>query len=191
MAPQNQLHQYHIRIWYRNVNTTSEDVKTYSKTFTTQYSGAPLNTYKDSVDTNGQETNNYKILIKAKFCVLRDQQKSDCLVWEESDRIIKEELTTLATGITGDEGLNSSIVDILTVINNVVIPILWALLLILLLVRGILLGMEIVKASDDSELRKRKVSGLVWLFIGVFAAYAVTIIASIVMSMFGYGGLLK
>ena len=49
--------------------------------------------------------------------------------------------------------------------------------------------MDIVKASDDPELRRRKISGLVWLFIGIFVGYVITITASIVMGYFGYGGL--
>ena len=52
-----------------------------------------------------------------------------------------------------------------------------------------MLGIDIVKSVDEPEVRKKKVSGLIWLFIGIFAAYTITIIASVVMSMFGYGGI--
>ena len=77
----------------------------------------------------------------------------------------------------------------LNIVNNIVIPILWVILGILLIVRGVMLGIDIVKSADEPEVRKKKVSGLIWLFIGIFVAYVITIVASVVMSMLGYGGI--
>ena len=52
-----------------------------------------------------------------------------------------------------------------------------------------MLAIDIVKASDEADVRQKKISGLVWLIIGVFAGYAITIAAHAVMNMLGYGGI--
>jgi hypothetical protein len=52
-----------------------------------------------------------------------------------------------------------------------------------------MLSIDIVKASDEAEVRQSKIKGLTWLIIGVLAGYAITIGASWVMTLLGYGGI--
>lgn len=166
---------------------SSELIKEYTKAFRDPKEGKHLEDYTDSIETDGQIVNNYKVLITAKFCQLRTEDRQECRS-RSNDYILVSENTTLATGLTASGDLNKTIMKVLTVVNNYVIPILWLAEAILLIVRGIMLGIDIVKASDEPDVRHKKINGLIWLFIGVFASIAVTSIASYILTVRGYGG---
>ena len=53
-----------------------------------------------------------------------------------------------------------------------------------LVVKGALLGVQIVKAADEPQVRQEKIGSLKWLIIGVAIAYAVTAVANIVLNTF-------
>lgn len=164
--------------------------KTYTKEFVNPIDGTKrLGDYVDSSYTDGQVKNNYHVVMTASFCAVRSDNSQECKAWDEGVVIFSDDIT-IATGLTSSGELNRSIARILTFINDYMLPVLWLVLVVFLIVKGILLGIDIVKASDEAEVRRKKVSGLVWLFIGVFAALAITVGASIVMGFFGYGGYL-
>lgn len=161
----------------------------------TPASGKKLSEYTDKYDSLGNRANNYVIKVAATFCIARgasetDPSKLECKSWDDSPTYTwYSEIDLDNEGITGDSKINATLARILNIVNTIVIPILWAILAALLIVRGIMLGMDIVKSADEPEVRKKKVQGLVWLFIGVGAGYVVTIIANVVIGMFGFGGL--
>lgn len=165
----------------------SEEVRVYYAEFTNVTDGDSLNTYIDKVESDGSVDNEYRILIKADYCIMRSNDASTCKVWDK-DVTAKDEKFVLESGITTSGQLNTTIGKMLNIIHNIVIPILWGILGVILIVRGIMLGMDIVKSADEPEVRKKKVSGLIWLIIGIFVAYVITIAARVVMGMFGYGG---
>ena len=140
---------------------------------------------------NDTDDNQYRVLVKAVFCVALNDTGNDCAdnMVDEEYQDIYFEIFTLDKSFTGSGTVNSTIARVLEIVNNIVIPVLWVLMGVLLLVRGIMLGIDIVKNSDDPEIRKKKITGLVWLFIGVGIGYIITIAASAIMTTFGYGGL--
>ena len=162
---------------------SSEEIATYNLSFTGRpFAGTNLANYDDGDDK-------YKIVVKADFCQVRNNDNTDCLKWDSQGVYLDDEFV-LDRSFTSSAQVNKTIKQILDILNNIGMPIIWILLGVLLIVRGILLGIDIVKSSDDADLRKKKISGLVWLFIGVGIGYVISISASVIMGMFGYGGFL-
>ena len=148
-------------------------------------------TYKPSAPSLGTPIKDYvngtyKIVVSASFC---EAVKADgsCAYWGGQDAIYSQTFE-LKGAFTGNAKVNTVLSNILVIVNDYVIPILWVALGILLVVRGVILAIGIVKASDEAEVRANKIKGLVWLIIGVVAGYAITIAASWVMTLLGYGG---
>ena len=161
-----------------------------AKPYTNPDTGIALNAYGHKYDEDGKPNNLYYIMVTARFCLVRTEDKSGCFLWdEELPYVIFSEQFDMATGLTASAEINNTISQMLYIVNSIVIPILWVILGLLLIIRGIMLGMDIVKSADEPEVRKKKVQGLVWLFIGVFVGFVITGVASAVMSMFGIGGL--
>lgn len=152
-------------------------------------SGIHLNAYTDRLTSDGKVDNTYYIQISATFCKVRSPDYKQCNEWDASTRTLISEEFQMNVGFTSSSEMNKTISQMLNITNNVVIPILWVILGIILIVRGIMLGIDIVKTADEPEVRKKKISGLIWLFVGIFLAFVVTGTASAVMSMFGYGGI--
>lgn len=171
-------------------NPSNNEVAVYNQVHITHSEGKPLNSYSDTIDSEGKSLSTYKIAVFAQFCIVAtvDKNNPSCYNAEQQERPITFESFSLDQGITTSNEVNETLAKVLNVVNNIFIPILWGALGIFLIVKGILLGMDIVKSADDPDTRRRKVGGLVWLIIGVFIGYAVTILASYFMSMFGYGG---
>jgi len=168
-----------------SINKGGQETLTYLFEPSAVYDGTRIDDY-----ANGT----YKIMVKASFCLLRDNELKNCAVWQTNDEdqsypVIYEETITINSAYTDNTKINQTIDSILHIVNSYAIPVMWVLLGILLVVRGVLLAIDIVKASDEAEVRQKKISGLVWLIIGVFAGYAITIAAHVVMSILGYGGI--
>ncbi len=169
---------------------TSNDKSTYTITLTKadMVGGISFDSYTDKYK-DSKIDNEYEILVKAKLCIMRNLEHTGCSEWESSQTTFNgARKFDMATGLTPSTKVNTTIGQVLTIINNYVIPAMWIILGVLLITRGIILGIAIVKSSDETEIRKKKIAGLVWLAVGVFVAYAVTIAASYIMAMFGYGG---
>lgn len=141
----------------------------------------------------------YKVLVRASFCQVRNAAKTACASdgswsYEEINDVkygtnIYFQSISIKGAYTSNSKVNSVIARVLEIVNDYVIPVLWILLGVLLITRGVILAIGIVKASDEAEVRQNKIRGLTWLIIGVLAGYAITIAASWVMSILGYGGI--
>ena len=66
------------------------------------------------------------------------------------------------------------VVDMLTTVIYVVLG-------VFLVVKGALIGMQIVKAADEPQVRQEKIGSLKWLVIGVAIAYGVTFAADVLV----------
>ena len=60
----------------------------------------------------------------------------------------------------------------------------YAALGLFLVVKGALLGMQIVKAADEPQVRQEKIGSLKWLVIGVAIAFGVAIAADVLIDYF-------
>ena len=92
-------------------------------------------------------------------------------------------LNVLAVSVSdvGDSGLNQVMQMLDKVVNGTLMPIIWVVLGLFLVVKGAILGMQIVKAADEPQVRQEKIGSLKWLVIGVVIAYGVSFIASFVI----------
>ena len=98
-----------------------------------------------------------------------------------------ELLTEVVNFLAGAEGgsnadieaLRSKIIEIKDLICNIIYIVLAAFLV----VKGAIIGMQIVKAADEPQVRQEKIGSLKWLVIGVAIAYGVTGIAHIVTNV--------
>ena len=149
--------------------------------------GLALSEYTDKYDDKGKIDNTYRIAVKASFCTTRNAVKDTCLSWSKHSIVLLDEFN-IHTGLTNSPVLNNTISRVLNITHSIVIPVLWLLLGALLIIRGVILAVQIVKSSDEPEVRKAKINGVIWLVAGVAIGYAVTISARVVMEMFGYGG---
>ena len=98
-----------------------------------------------------------------------------------------ELLTEVVNFLAGAEGgsnadieaLRSKIIEIKDLICNIIYIVLAAFLV----VKGAILGMQIVKAADEPQVRQEKIGSLKWLVIGVAIAYGVAAIADFAIGL--------
>lgn len=98
-----------------------------------------------------------------------------------------ELVNMLAGGVTGEGTLTGSLagaMDKIADIVNTILIIIYVVLGLFLVIKGALLGMQIVKAADEPQVRQEKIGSLKWLVIGVAIAYAVTFAADILVDYF-------
>ena len=88
--------------------------------------------------------------------------------------------------VTGDNtsGISDALETVKGIVNNVVLPIIYAVLGLFLVVKGALLGVQIVKAADEPQVRQEKIGSLKWLVIGIAIAFAVTYAAGLLTDYF-------
>ena len=67
----------------------------------------------------------------------------------------------------GDEGLNNMMSDLAEITNVFVLPIIYIATGLILVIKGALLGIDIVKNADNPETRAQKIRALIWLVVGV------------------------
>lgn len=84
----------------------------------------------------------------------------------------------------GDEGINELMEKIKTIVNTIVIPILYAATGLFLIVKGVILGIQIVKSADQPTERAEKVRALKWLVIGVGIAFAASTLVGVITGFF-------
>jgi len=70
------------------------------------------------------------------------------------------------------------------IVNGTLMPIIYAALGLFLIVKGAILGMQIVKAADEPQVRQEKIGSLKWLVIGVAIAFGVAGLAQILVNYF-------
>ena len=86
--------------------------------------------------------------------------------------------------LEGADDLAKLMNDISEIVTGILMPIIYAVLGIFLVVKGAILGMQIVKAADEPQVRQEKIGSLKWLIIGIAIAYGVAAIAHIVLNTF-------
>lgn len=98
---------------------------------------------------------------------------------------------SIATEIE-DEGIRDMVEKITSIVYGTVMPVIWVLLGIFLVIKGTLLGVQIVKAADEPQVRQEKIGSLKWLIIGVAiaagASGAVQAITGYLSGAFKIGG---
>ena len=82
-----------------------------------------------------------------------------------------------------DSGINAAI-DKVTGIVQTLLIVIYVVLGLFLVIKGALIGMQIVKAADEPQVRQEKIGSLKWLVIGVAIAYAATFVVNIVVGFF-------
>ena len=70
------------------------------------------------------------------------------------------------------------------IVNTIVLPVIYVITSMILVVKGALLGVQIVKSSDMPDVRREKIGALTWLFIGVAIAYAATSVVGVISGFF-------
>ena len=82
-----------------------------------------------------------------------------------------------------DEVLGSTS-KVLTFVNDWIIPGIYVLLAVVLLVKGILLAVDLVKYSDNGEVRKEKLKAFAYMFVGVVCVAIINSTAGIITGLF-------
>ncbi len=91
-------------------------------------------------------------------------------------------LVDVDTSGISDSALAGAMTKLGDIIQTVLV-IIYIVLGLFLVVKGAILGMQIVKAADEPQVRQEKIGSLKWLVIGVAIAYGVTGIANIVTNV--------
>ena len=98
-------------------------------------------------------------------------------------------LITLAVTALGEEGgLDAGLSEVLQqieeVVNGTLMPIIYVSLGLFLVVKGAIIGTQIVKAADEPQLRQEKINSLKYLVIGIAIAYVVALVADALLGYF-------
>ena len=83
-----------------------------------------------------------------------------------------------------DEKLNELLDDIQNIVNTLVIPIIYSITTLVLIIKGAILGLQIVKNADNPSLRGEQIRALKWLVIGVTITYSATSLVGVVSGFF-------
>lgn len=83
-----------------------------------------------------------------------------------------------------DEGIGNLLSDLEKIVNNVVLPVLLTTLGMFLIVKGAILGVQIVKSADNPDVRSEKIRGLKWLVIGVAIAMSASAVVGVLTGYF-------
>lgn len=129
----------------------------------------------------------YIVMVKTVFCAVRqpsEQGFQQCQYFHDSSKDENKGITTmqfkvkdiLAINISEiqDEEIKNMIEQITEIVATIVMPVIYVLLGIFFVIKGAILGIQIVKSSDDPQVRQEKIGALKWLVIGVAISYAVS-----------------
>lgn len=83
-----------------------------------------------------------------------------------------------------DSRIRELLDEIQVITNMIVLPIIYIITTMFLIIRGAILGVQIVKSADNSSVRSEKVGALKWLVIGVAIAYVATTLVGVVSGFF-------
>lgn len=100
---------------------------------------------------------------------------------------VDTEDTYIKTSLSKDvknENIKGLLAKLKEIVNSIVMPILFAVITMVLIVKGGLLGLDIVKSADDPQVRKEKIGALKWLVIGVAIAYLGSFVVGVITGFF-------
>ena len=143
----------------------------------------------------------YAIIVVQNFCAYRLEgssgQYEDCGYYDteniytvldvsSNDLINGKEVggNGSATDDIDDDNIKGLMEKINDIVHGTVMPIIWVVLGLFLVVKGALLGVQIVKAADEPQVRQEKIGSLKWLVIGVGIAYASSFVVDLVIGFF-------
>lgn len=86
------------------------------------------------------------------------------------------------TDSISDENLASLMAKVSS-IGQMILNVIYIVLGLFLVIKGALLGMQIVKAADEPQVRQEKIGSLKWLVIGIVIAYGVAGVANILVKV--------
>lgn len=179
-----------------------------TNTFSNELTGtaADANPIKKSYTVNtGIEINSdnretyYVVFVKTFFCSRRVVEEDGqykgggCQYWHNPEEIggtpfsriefKMGDLTDKNITEIEDERLAELMEVIQNIVMGIVMPIIYIVLGLFLIVKGSLLGIQIVKSADDPQTRQEKIGSLKWLVIGVAIAYAASGLVHVVMGV--------
>lgn len=171
------------------------DSKLTSYTFTVNKEDDPI--LNDLASLIEKGSNRYVLFAEVSFCgrreVYADGTIGSCAYYDDAKYVRTEVSLTHLTDShfndfaqdIEDEGIKTTMQLIEDIVMNTVLPIIWAVLGLFLVVKGALLGVQIVKSADEPQVRQEKIGSLKWLVIGVAIAFLSTGVVAVVMSFFG------
>lgn len=171
------------------------DNKTTKIIFTISSSKDPILNDLFNNANNGTSTK-YIVFAEAKFCAVRsfsNNKPSGCESYDSQMKYARKEVNLLDltddhdydfTKDIEDPGISDLMDKISNIVKKTVMPVIWAVLGLFLIVKGALLGVQIVKSADEPQVRQEKIGALKWLVIGVAIAYASTGVVTVIISFF-------
>ena len=125
-------------------------------------------TYKIIVETSmyNSDYSTYPYLNVAEFSYVIDNSAGN----DENDK---------------DEDFEKSVDKVIYVVNTFIIPGLYIVLAVIIVIKGILLTIDLIKYSDNASVRKEKLNSFLYLGIVVFIACILNTIAAFITGLFG------
>ena len=103
---------------------------------------------------------------------------------DSGDKYVSGQYSSSTNTYIKDERLRGLLEKITLIVNTTIIPIIYALTSMFLIIKGGMLGVEIVKSADNINVRQEKIGALKWLVIGVAIAYLSTTLVGLVTGFF-------
>ena len=171
-----------------------------SKTTTKSYEVVIHDTSKVPLNGTNSE-NSYVIFVQTFFCAVRSRNtegKYDgCQIWHTVDEQDDGELLqftktefkvddvrNINLGSTGNKDMDDTLTKISRIVYDTVMPIIWVVLGLFMLIKGSLLGVQIVKAADEPQIRQEKIGSLKWLVIGCAITAAASGLVTVITGFF-------
>ncbi len=152
---------------------------------------------KDNDPSHKEKT--YVLLVITMYCAVREEVGGEfvgCRVYDDdpsnkyasmvvsTNMLYDNMYTDSISKDVVDENIESLLTEIEEIVNTIVMPIIWVVLGMFFLVKGTLLGVQIVKSADEPQVRQEKIGSLKWLVIGVAISYATSFVVSAVIGFF-------
>lgn len=83
-----------------------------------------------------------------------------------------------------DKRVSGLLAKMQEIINTLILPIAYVVTTFVLVIKGALLGVGIVKSADFPDVRREKVGALKWLIIGVTITYAASSLVAVITGFF-------
>ena len=96
----------------------------------------------------------------------------------------EDKVVIISTNNVSDENIRKLLDKITNITNTFILPVIFILLGIYFVIKGAILGVQIVKSADSPEIRIEKVRTLKWLVIGVAVAYCASGLVGIITGYF-------
>lgn len=150
------------------------------------------------LDSTGRE-DHYIVFVQTFFCAVRKVEEGGtgfnaCQYWHDVSNEENGQFTVLKFKVGDvlnndiskieDKEVNEMMSKIVGIVNDTVLPIIYIALGLFLVVKGSILGVQIVKSADEPQVRQEKIGSLKWLVIGVAVAYAASGIVNFVTNYF-------